>query len=103
MAGEIRRLKFLEGVIVTTPISSEVVSGFSGQISLSTGEYQKSVSFSSNMPDATYKVTLSFECEDSDPVFPSALVKNKSVSGFDILLNGPVFTNNLKISYMVTT
>lgn len=102
MGAEIRRLKFLEGVNVATPMSYSVVSGFSGSVNLSNGDASKSVSFSSPMPDTNYKVVLSIECPDDNPVFLSYNYKNKTVNGFDIVLNGPVDSDNYKISYTVT-
>lgn len=73
----------------------------SGIVSLVSGESSKTITFSSAWDDVNYVASIDIECDDSNPIFLSYVVKNKTVNGFTVLLNAPVDSNNYKINYKI--
>lgn len=103
MAGEVRRLKFLEGLTVASP-SSVAASGIerAAIVNLSPGDSSKTVTFSSALSDANYILVCSIICDDSNPIFLNLIVYNKTVNGFSVKLNAQVDSNNYKLAYQVS-
>jgi hypothetical protein len=100
MVGEIRKLVFLEGVTVTNPTDGKIEGDYrAGSVALSIGESSKTIAFTSAMPDALYVPVVSIESSDSNPNFLNFVIKNKTVNGFDVVLNGPADSANYKINY----
>lgn len=60
-----------------------------------------SVSFATPKTSINYAVKFSFECSDSQPIFLMGMIQNKTVNGFDILLNAPTDSANYKLNYTV--
>ena len=60
-----------------------------------------SFTFSTPRPDANYAVKFSFECNDANPIFLMGIIQNKTVNGFDILMNAPTDSANYKLNYTV--
>jgi hypothetical protein len=145
---ESRRMKFLEGITVTTPLSfsasfSSIIAYSSdalfvasegspqqgsiyynssslkvrvyngtawedvgedkreGITSLSVGESFKTIVFSSAYKNSSYIPHVSILCDDSDPIFLSFIIQNRTVNGFEVKLNAAVDSNNYKISYRI--
>lgn len=73
----------------------------SGIVDLAIGEASKAISFSTPWVDTNYVPTVSILCNDADPIFLSCIVQNKTAAGFTVKLNGPVDSNNYKISYHI--
>lgn len=60
------------------------------------------VTFSAAMPTADYSATVSMEnASDNDPIFFSHIVRDKTVSGFRIILNGNADTANYIANWKV--
>lgn len=70
-------------------------------LSIGNGVGVISVSFASPKVDTNYSVKFSFECSDSQPIFLMGMIQNKTINGFDILLNAPTDSVNYKLNYTV--
>lgn len=101
MAGEIRRLKFSEGVTVTSPINYSFISGLSGTVNLSLGDSSKTVTFATAWIDVNYNPIVSILCDDANPIFVNCVIQNKTVNGFDVKFNSPMDSNNYKLTYVI--
>ena len=51
--------------------------------------------------DSNYAVKFSFECDDLNPIFLMGMIQNKTVNGFDILMNAPTDSANYKLNYTI--
>lgn len=60
-----------------------------------------SISFATARPDSNYSVSFGIECNDSNPIFLNGIIQNKTVNGFDIILNAPTDSANYKLNYKV--
>lgn len=57
--------------------------------------------FSTPRNDALYATPFSFECDDVNPIFLQGMIQNKTVIGFDIILNAPTDSANYKLNYYI--
>jgi len=60
-----------------------------------------SIVFTSARADDNYAVKFSFECNDASPIFLMGIIQNKTVNGFDILMNAPTDSANYKLNYTI--
>jgi len=60
-----------------------------------------SIAFATARVDANYVVIPSFECNDVSPIFLQWVIQNKTVNGFDILMNAPTDSANYKLNYTI--
>ena len=70
-------------------------------VSISNGINLISVSFVTPRIDTNYAVKFSFECDDVNPIFLLGIIQNKTVNGFNILLNTPTDSANYKLNYTI--
>jgi len=102
MSGEVKRLRFLEGVTVVAPSGFSPDSTRAGIVSLSQGDFSKTILFSTPWANALYVPSVEIICNDANPVFPSYVIQNITANGFTVLFNSPVDSNNYKIAYRIT-
>jgi len=57
--------------------------------------------FSTPRVNANYTVIPGFECNDVNPIFLQSMIQNKTVNGFDVLLNAPTDSANYKFHYTI--
>lgn len=60
-----------------------------------------SIVFGTARVDTNYAVKFSFECNDASPIFLMGIIQNKTVNGFDILMNAPTDSANYKLNYTI--
>lgn len=58
-----------------------------------------SIAFAFPRANDSYTAIPSFECNDPSPIFLQWMIQNKTVNGFDVLLNAPTDSANYKMHY----
>jgi hypothetical protein len=71
-----------------------------GSDAVADGTTSLAITFSSALADASYTVNVNFfNTTDTDPLFQSVMIKNKTTTGFTAFWNFPVDTTNYEITY----
>lgn len=68
---------------------------------ISNGAQTLSVVFSSNIGSANYALNVTIENNvDADPIYLTAVITNKTDTGFDVELSAPTDSANYVLNYM---